>query len=386
MRFLAAAVPLFLLAVAPFCWSLDDWDKYDLVWQDEFDFLDLNNKWQHEVTATGGGNGEFQLYTPSSENSFVRDGRLYIRPIPLADSTIPQTGQKFGHDYMYWGTLNVWDIYGSCTNADNGGCYRTGYNVGTGDIPPATSARLRTFQKFSFRFGRAVIRAKISVGDWLWPAIWMMPESSVYGGWPRSGEIDIMESIGNRDLVQNGQPIGIQKMGSAMHWGPSWDDNRFWLTNLHKTDNNNYGDNFHTYILDWSPNGIRFFVDDENQALMDVPYPLINANPWWINFWEWGKPWRTNENPWGGGSNLAPFDQAFHFIVNVAVGGTNGFIPDGAVNRGGAGNLQKPWNNGDGYHSAMRKFYDNRDNWKWTWDQEGDNNAMQIDYIRVYSL
>jgi len=256
--------------------------------------------------------------------------------------------------------------------------------VGTGDIPPVMSARLRTFQKFSFQFGRVVIRAKMPVGDWLWPAIWLLPEESVYGGWPRSGEIDMVEIIGNRDLKKDGQPIGISKMGVAMHWGPSPDQNKFSLTNLHKTDNSNYGDNFHNYILDWSPNGIRFFIDDENQALMDVPYPLIDKNPGWKNFWEWGKPWNTNENPWASGTKMAPFDKAFHFIVNVAVGGTNGFIPDGAVNRGGAANQQKPWNNGDGYVNSMRKFYDARDNWKSTWDKEGDNNAMQIDYIRVY--
>ena len=70
--------------------------------------------------------------------------------------------------------------------------------------------------------------------------------------------------------------------------------------------------------------------------------------------------------------------------MNVAVGGTNGFIPDGANNRGGVSYFQKPWSNGDPYVTAMKKFYDNFKNWKWTWDSEGDNNAMQIDYIRVY--
>lgn len=264
---------------------------------------------------------------------------------------------------------------------ENSGCVRTG---AAGNIPPTMSGRLRTYQRFSFRHGRVVISAKMPVGDWLWPAIWMLPENSVYGGWPRSGEIDIVEIIGNRDLRQNGNHIGIEKMGVAMHWGPSWDDNKYWLTNLHKNDGRNYGDNFHTYILDWSPNGLRFFIDNENQALMDVPYPLIDANPGWQNMWEWGKPWRTNDNPWAGSSNLAPFDQNFHFLVNVAVGGTGGFIPDGAVNRGGNPQFQKPWNNGDGYENSMQKFYNARGNWQWTWDSEGDNNAMQIDYIRVY--
>jgi hypothetical protein len=377
---MALQVIALILFAAPFSLGLDNWDKYALVWQDEFDFLDMN-KWQHEVTATGGGNSEFQLYSSEPTNSYVRDGKLFIKPTLLANTRNPQTGQPYGQDFMQFGTLNVWDNYGICTNEDNNGCFRTG---AAGNIPAAMSARLRTFQKFSFTHGRVVISAKMPVGDWLWPAIWLLPENWEYGGWPRSGEIDMVEIIGNRDLVQNGQKIGIEKMGVAMHWGPAYDDNHYWLTNLHKTDGRTYGDNFHTYILDWSPNGLRFFIDDENQALMDVPYPLIDQNPGWVNMWEWGKPWKTSENPWASGSNLAPFDKAFHFIVNVAVGGTGGFIPDGAVNRGGDPNLQKPWNNGDGYLLGMQKFYNARGNWLWTWDSEGDNNAMQIDYIRVY--
>ena len=63
----------------------------------------------------------------------------------------------------------------------------------------------------------------------------------------------------------------------------------------------------------------------------------------------------------------------FHFILNVAVGGTNGFIPDGGVNRGGAPNHQKPWNNSDSYMTAMDKFYSSRENWQWTWDDEGEH-------------
>ena len=74
----------------------------------------------------------------------------------------------------------------------------------------------------------------------------------------------------------------------------------------------------------------------------------------------------------------------FHFVLNVAVGGLNGFIPDGGINHGGNPSFQKPWNNYDDYISAMNKFYNRVSDWKWTWDQEGENSALQIDYIRVY--
>jgi hypothetical protein len=372
-----------LMTVFGFSAGFDDWDQFRIVWQDEFDYLDAG-KWQHEVTAWGGGNSEFQTYTPDRTNSYVSNGLLYIKPTLTIDNINPQTGQPFGQEFMRNGILNLYDLYGTCTNEDNGGCYRTG---AANNIPPVMSARLRTYQRFSYTFGRAVVRAKMPVGDWTWPAIWMLPENWEYGGWPASGEIDIIENIGNRNFRNSGgEMIGIQKMASTLHWGPRWDANRYWLTSLPKWDNAaNYGDNFHTFYFDWSPNGLRFFIDDENQALLDVPYPLIDQNPNWVDFWEWGKPWPGDvSNPWAGGSNLAPFDRAFHFILNVAVGGTNGFIPDGAINRDGDPNYQKPWSNGDSYIDAMLKFYNSRSQWKWTWDVEGDNAAMQVDYIRVY--
>jgi beta-glucanase (GH16 family) len=64
-------------------------------------------------------------------------------------------------------------------------------------INPVRSARLTTKGKQTIRYGKVEVVAKLPVGDWLWPAIWMMPEDSVYGTWPQSGEIDIMESRGN---------------------------------------------------------------------------------------------------------------------------------------------------------------------------------------------
>jgi len=358
--------------------------NYVLVWQDEFNTANIDGtKWQHEVTAWGGGNGEFQVYTPEPTNSFIRNGRLFIRPTLLAETRNPLTGQAFGHQYMQNGNLNLNTLYGTCTMSENNGCVRTG---AAGNIPPTMSARLRSYQRFSFRFGRVEIRAKMPVGDWLWPAMWMLPETSVYGGWPRSGEIDIVEIIGNRDLRCGTSSRGIDHMGVAMHWGPAWDENHYYLTQRSKNDNTNYGDNFHNYVLEWSTNGLRFYIDNLNTPLMDVPSPPINQNPGWINFWEFGKPWRATQNPWASGTNMAPFDQPFHILLNVAVGGTGGYIPDNCTNRGGTPAYQKPWTNGQGYVSSMQAFYNRRADWQWTWNQEGDNNAMQVEYVRVYQL
>jgi len=377
----AVIVLILFAAAARLCAGLDNWEKYALVWSDEFNTLDLK-KWSHAITAWGGGNNEFQLYTQEATNSFVRNGRLYIKPTLLANTRNPQTGQAYGQDFMQFGRLDVRQLYGDCTHTDNNGCLRTG---ASGNIPPVMSARLSTKGKFSFTHGRVVISAKLPVGDWLWPAIWLLPEDTVYGGWPRSGEIDMVEMVGNRDFKNaQGQHIGIEKMGNALHWGANWDENRYYMSVRSKNDVRNYGDNFHTYIMDWSSNGLRLYVDNENQPIMTIPNPQIDQNPNWVSFWEWGKPWKTTTNPWANGTNFAPFDQDFYFLLNVAVGGNNGYITDNGINRGGDPALQKPWRNSDGYTNAMQKFYNTRGNWLWTWDQEGDNNAMQVDYIRVY--
>jgi len=360
--------------------ELDDWDQFNLIWQDEFDFFD-GNKWDHEITAWGGGNQEFQVYTPDNDNTYVRDGILYLKPTLLKDNTNPQTGQPFGEEFLRSGTMNLYDLYGRCTNNNNGGCVRYGWNR---DIPPIASSRIRTAGKFSFRYGRAVIRAKMPVGDWMWPAMWLLPENWEYGGWPRSGEMDIVETIANRDLRwrDSNRFAGTQHMGSTLHWGVHPAENRYYLTGAGRDDvNRNYGDHFHEYIMDWGESGITFYVD--GQQVVRIPQTPI-PNPGWNGFYEYGKPW-NRPNP-GWQTWMAPFDKHFHFLLNVAVGGCNGFIPDDsrASNRGGA--FPKPWRNSDGYKEGMNNFWNARDQWYWTWDPtEGENAAMQVDYIRVYT-
>jgi len=85
------------------------------------------------------------------------------------------------------------------------------------------SARVRTAERFSFKYGRTRIRARMPAGDWLWPAMWLLPENWVYGGWPRSGEIDIVEIVGNEDFrwPADNSPAGYQHMGTTLHWGPN---------------------------------------------------------------------------------------------------------------------------------------------------------------------
>lgn len=107
---------------------------------------------------------------------------------------------------------------GECTETQWFGCDRQG--TATNIINPTRSARFDTWNSFRFRFGTMEVRAKMPAGDWIWPALWMMPRFSVYGGWPASGEIDLMEMRSNRALFSGATHVGNQQAGSTLHFGP----------------------------------------------------------------------------------------------------------------------------------------------------------------------
>nr|XP_006811298.1 PREDICTED: beta-1,3-glucan-binding protein-like [Saccoglossus kowalevskii] len=148
----------------------------DLIFEDTFDTFRFD-WWQHEMTAGGGGNWEFQYYTNNRSNSYVRDNILYIKPTLTLD--------KFGNDEhgILYGTLDLWGH---------------------------TPANLCT-----------AILEVILYYIILFTAIWMLPKYNEYGDWPASGEIDIVESRGNVDYKSpDGVSQGVDSMGSTMHWGP----------------------------------------------------------------------------------------------------------------------------------------------------------------------
>jgi beta-glucanase (GH16 family) len=110
---------------------------------------------------------------------------------------------------------------GSCTANQTSSAYNLECSIlsnitSRAIIPPVRSARLTTQGTKSIQYGRVEVTAKLPQGDWLWPAIWMMPEDSAYGPWPLSGEIDIMESRGNaRGYSGHGRELFM----STLHWG-----------------------------------------------------------------------------------------------------------------------------------------------------------------------
>ncbi|MDG5765983.1 family 16 glycosylhydrolase [Balneolales bacterium ANBcel1] len=227
-----------------------DWQ---LVWSDEFgtETLDTTN-WEYMIgtgsqygVPAGWGNSELQYYTDREENIFVQDGKLHI--VAREES------------------------------------YRT---------RNYTSARIRSLGKADFRYGKFEVRARMPKGQGLWPAIWMLPTDNVYGGWPRSGEIDILEIVGHEPHIAH----GTIHYGESAGAGHSLTGGRYILR-----DGSTFNDDFHIFSIIWEPERIEWYVNG--------------------NLYHFATPGHTNPYPW-------VFDQKFHLLLNVAVGGNWPGNPD----------------------------------------------------------
>lgn len=150
-----------------------------LIFEDNFDEFDFG-KWRHDVTLSGGGNWEFQIYDNNRSTTFVKDGVLNIMPVPT-DDKIGAERVRNGYTYDVWGGSPA----DQCTGNNFNGCSRSsdGYHY----INPVMSGKLTTVNSINIRFGRIEVKAKLPKGDWLWPAIWLLPKSNEYGTWPASG-------------------------------------------------------------------------------------------------------------------------------------------------------------------------------------------------------
>jgi beta-glucanase (GH16 family) len=215
---------------------------YQLVWSDEFDGAGVDpSKWVFQIgdgcpELCGWGNDELQFYR--SENATVSGGVL----------SITAREETFG-----------------------------GRNY--------TSARMRTMDRGDWRYGRFEMRAKMPIGQGLWPAFWMLPTDTVYGTWAASGEIDIMEYLGH-------QP---DEVSGAIHYGGLWPDNVF-SSGGFTLSPGTFNDNFHLFSVEWEPHEIRWYVDGAEYSCQSH--------------------WSST-----GGGYPAPFDEDFHLLLNMAVGG-----------------------------------------------------------------
>ncbi|HVM50662.1 MAG TPA: family 16 glycosylhydrolase [Candidatus Acidoferrum sp.] len=241
--------PVLLLLLLPAAAAHAGWQ---LVWNDEFNGSNIDSThWTFDIgNGNGGwGNNELEYYTSRATNAYVGNGLLHI------------VAQKESYQ---------------------------GFNY--------TSAKLKTQGLFSALYGRFEFRVKLPKGKGYWPALWIMPRDSVYGGWAASGEVDIMENKGR---------ITTNVMGT-LHFGGVY-------PNQAQSDGPSYnftgGDsvtNFHVYALEWTTNSFAWYVDD---TLYET------QTSWWTT----------------GGPYPAPFDQPFYLIMNLAVGGTFDGPPNGST-------------------------------------------------------
>lgn len=255
---------------------------------------------------------------------------------------------------------------GICTSATWSDCV-TATNTTNGTIvQPVKSGRINAKSK-AIKYGRIEVVAEMPSGDWLWPAIWMLPVNNTYGPWPESGEIDIAESRGNNYTYAQG---GDNIISSTLHWGPNLANDGYWRTNnklaaLHTT----YAAGYHTFGLEWSEKYLFTYVDSR---LSQVTYVTFKTP-----FWQRGDFPLSSSNgtafvdPWSQTGNAAtPFDQDFYLILNVAIGGTNGWFADGASG--------KPWV--DSSPSAKKDFWNAQGQWYPTWNADG---SMKVKSVKI---
>ncbi len=227
-------------------------DEWELVWKDEFEGPKIDtSKWNFIEKGDGFGNNELQFYTGRPENAYIENGCLILRAIP--------------EDYQ-------------------GNEY--------------TSAKLTTQNKGDWTYGRFEIKAKMPIGQGLWPAIWMMPtDEKMYGGWPNCGEIDIMEYLGHKpDTVYGTVHYGIPHSQSQ--------GEPYILTNGKK-----FSDDFHVFGLEWLPGEIRWLIDGK----------VYQTQKYWYS----RAPKEATDFTYP-----APFDRNFYLQLNLAVGGNWPGDPD----------------------------------------------------------
>jgi beta-glucanase (GH16 family) len=225
---------------------------WSLTWSDEFNGTDGSlpdaSKWEMQTGGGGWGNNELETYTTRAVNAAQRGGNLEI------------VAQK----EAFTGTDGIARDY--------------------------TSARLQTKGHFSQTYGRFEARIKMPMGQGIWPAFWMLGNDIDSVGWPTSGEIDIMETIG----TQTNTNVG------SLH-GPGYSGGNP-LNGTYKMPSGTLDADFHVYAIEWEPTTIRFYVDNnlyETRTTADVP-----AGSKWV------------------------FDHPFFMLLNVAVGGNWPGSPD----------------------------------------------------------
>ncbi len=298
-------------------------------------------------------NGQFEMTTNTNENVFVKDGQLVIKPT-LQDANLIEKNN----------VLNF-TKEGICSSKLNSNCVAVTNTTNGTIINPVKSGRLSTKKGAVIKYGRIEVEAMLPSGDWLWPAIWLLPVEAKYGEWPLSGEIDMVESRGNNYTYAQG---GNNIVSSALHWGPNTANDAWWRTNVKRNAlHTTFSSKFHTFGMEWSEKYLFTYI---NTRLLQVLYTSFNEP-----LWQRGNFPLSDSNgtrlvdPWSQtGQYQTPFDQDFYLILNVAAGSTNGWFEDGASG--------KPWV--DQSPSAAKDFWNARNQWYPTWEENGQMTVKSV--------
>src|SRR5260370_11555762 len=194
---------------------------FKLVWSDEFNSADGSSpdasKWTFDtgVGGNGWGNNELETYTNRTKNAQIQGGNLVLTAVKE-------------------------------TYADPSDGVTRNY----------TSARLKTQGLFSQAYGRFEARIKIPAGQGIWPAFWMLGNDITSNGWPRCGEIDIMENVGKEPGIVHGSLHGPRTIGQTSD-----------ATAIFSLPaGQNFADDFHPYAVEWEPGTVRFYGDSNLYA------------------------------------------------------------------------------------------------------------------------
>jgi beta-glucanase (GH16 family) len=232
-------------------------EGYTLVWSDEFNGKDGSlpdpSKWTYDIGGSGWGNHELEYYTNRAENARIEDGKLVITA--RQEAYTGTDGAKFNY----------------------------------------TSARLKTEGLFSQTYGRFEARIKLPAGQGIWPAFWMLGDNIGAAGWPKCGEIDIMENVGKEPGINHG----------SLHGPSATNPTSDQTATITLPAGQKLSDDFHVYAAEWEPGMVRFYLDSNL-------YATFAASQW----------------PAGG---TWVFDHRFFLIFNVAVGGDWPGSPDAAT-------------------------------------------------------